>query len=103
MAKFELPIYGADDEIVKTYQTEVVRFGILEDAIKVSENTKGKTAEEQLKSITPILQRVFKGLTEEELKDADLFNVFGVFRQIISLANGLNGSSNNKGEENVKN
>lgn len=95
MAKYELPIYGEDDEILKTYQTDIVRFGILEDAIKISEETKGKNAEEQLKSINPILQRVFKGLTEAELKDADLFDVFNVFNQIIALANGLNGAGNN--------
>lgn len=96
MAKFELPIYGENDEIVKKYETDIVRFGILEDAIKISEETKGKGAKEQLNAITPILQRVFKGLTAEELKDADLFNVFNVFNQIISLANNLKGSENTK-------
>lgn len=96
MAKFELPVYGENDEIVKKYETDIVRFGILEDAIKISEETQGKGAEEQLKAITPILQRVFKGLTEEQLKDADLFNVFNVFNQIISLANNLKGSENTK-------
>ena len=97
MAKFELAIYGENDEIVKEYKTDIVKYGILEDAIKISEETKGGTAEAQLKAVTPILQRVFKGLTEAELKDADLFTVFGVFNQIISLANGL------KGTDNVKN
>lgn len=102
MAKFQLPIYGENDEIIKEYKTDIVRFGILEDAIKVSEETRGKDAKEQLKAINPILQRVFKGLTEQELKDADLFNVFNVFNQIISLANSLKGTSN-KEEESQKN
>lgn len=102
MSKFELPIYGENDEILKTYKTDIVRFGILEDAIKVAEDTKGKDAQEQLKAIYPILQRVFKGLTSEELKDADLFNVFGVFNQIINLAKNLNGSDN-KEETSQKN
>ena len=93
MAKFELPIYGKDDEIVKEYKTDIVRYGILEDAIKIAEETKGGTATEQLEAVTPILQRVFKGLTADELKDADLFNVFNVFNQIVSLANGLNGAT----------
>lgn len=97
MAKFELPIYGENDEITKEYKTDIVKYGILEDAIAISEKTKGGTAQEQLKAVTPILQRVFKGLTEEELKDADLFTVFGVFNQIIALSNGL------KGTDNVKN
>ena len=96
MAKFELPIYGENDEVVKEYKTDIVRYGILEDAIKISEESKGGTAEEQLKAVTPILQRVFKGLTEKELKDADLFTVFNVFNQIISLANGLQGNANAK-------
>ena len=97
MAKFELPIYGKEDQIVNKYETDIVRYGILEDAIKISEETQGKGPIEQLKAVTPILQRVFKGLSEEEIKDADLFDVFGVFNQIISLANGL------QGKENVKN
>ena len=96
MAKFELPIYGENDEIIKEYKTDIVRYGILEDAIKISEESKGGTAEEQLNAVTPILQRVFKGLTAEELRDADLFTVFGVFNQIISLANGLQGNANAK-------
>lgn len=96
MAKFELPIYGENDEVLKEYKTDIVRYGILEDAIKISEECKGGTAEEQLQAITPILQRVFKGLTEQELRDADLFTVFNVFNQIISLANGLQGNTNSK-------
>lgn len=101
MAKFELPIYGENDEIVKEYKTDIVKYGILEDAIKISEETKGKGPTEQLNAVTPILQRVFKGLTAEELKDADLFTVFGVFNQIINLANGLSGTNNK--ETSVKN
>lgn len=96
MAKFELPIYGENDEIIKTYKTDVVRYGILEDAIDISEKVKGNSPKDQLNAITPILQRVFKGLTEQEIKDADLFNVFGVFNQIIALANGLQGNENEK-------
>lgn len=90
MAKYELPIYGEEDEIKTTYQTDIIRFGILEDALKISEETEGKGPKEQLQAIEPILQRVFKGLTSEDLKDADLFDVFNVFNQIIYLANGIN-------------
>lgn len=94
--KYVLPIYGEDDEIVKEYATDVIRYGILEDALKASEETAGKGAEEQLKVINPIIKRVFKGLTDEELKDADLFDVFNVFHQIIALSNKLNGNKNEK-------
>lgn len=96
--KFVLPIYGENDEVVKEYNTDVIRYGILEDALKASEEVAGKGATEQLKIINPIVQRVFKGLTEEELKDADLFDVFNVFNQIISLSKGLQGNS--KSEKN---
>lgn len=96
--KYVLPIYGEDDEIVKEYATDVVRYGILEDALKASEEVAGKGATEQLKVINPIIKRVFKGLTDEELKDADLFDVFNVFNQIIALSKSLNGNS--KSEKN---
>lgn len=94
--KFELIIYGENDEVVKTHATDVIRYGILEDALKISEEAEGKGPGEQLKVIYPIMRRVFKGLTEEELKDADIFDVFNVFNQIIKIAKGIEGGGNEK-------
>ena len=86
MAKYELPIYGENDEIVKTYQTDLVRYGILEDALAIQENLNTMKPREQINQINSIIQRVFKGLTIEELHDADLGDVRNLFNQIVSIS-----------------
>lgn len=97
MAKFELPIYGENDEVVKTYKTEHIRYGLLEDAIKMQEENTKTDADSKLKIIKPLVKRIFKGLTDEEIEDADVFDIINSFNQLVSLANGL--SSNNNSEE----
>lgn len=84
--KFELYIYGKNDEVVKKYGTDHIRYGILEDALELQESTKGQL---KLESVNALVMRVFKGLTTEELKDADIEEVINLFKQIISLSNGL--------------
>lgn len=94
MAKFELPIYGENDEILKTYKTDHIRYGLLEDAIKMQEENKGTDTDSQLKIIKPFVKRIFKGITDEDLEDADVFDIINSFNQLVSLANGLSGNKN---------
>lgn len=86
MAKYELPIYGENDEIIKTHETDLVRYGILEDALAIQENLDKFSPREQINQINSIIQRVFKGLTIEELHNADLGDVRNLFQQIISIS-----------------
>ena len=37
MARFELNIYGQDDEIIKTYKADRVRYGVTLEALKAAE------------------------------------------------------------------
>ena len=94
MAKFELNIYGEDDEIIKRYETDHIRFGVLLTAIELQE--KQLSADKQFEAVSRILKSVFAGLTDEELKLADTRDIFSTFAQVIRQANGIEGSDNSK-------
>ena len=86
-----LNIYGENDEIVKTYKTNHVRFKLFKDAVKVNEEIADKGIDEQLEAVSGFVRAVFVGLTEEEIENADTFDVFNVFRMIVNKANGIKG------------
>lgn len=87
MAKYELPIYGEDDEIIKTYKTNVCPWGIYIKAADMQEKLQNADVREQLQSIGDMLKTVFKGLTDDELSKADSNDVVNTFKQIVSGGN----------------
>lgn len=84
MSKFELPIYGNNDEVVKTYGANICPWGIYIQAADLQETLDKKGAREQMQAINEILKTVFVGLTDEELMHADGGDVINTFRQIVS-------------------
>lgn len=94
MAKFELNIYGEDDEIIKKYETDHIRFGVLITALEVNE--KKLNAKEQFEAVGRVLKSVFAGLTDEELKLADTGDIFSTYTQVLRQAGNINGSDNSK-------
>lgn len=96
MADYTLNIYGENDEIIKTYETSVVRWRIFKDAVTLQDNIKDKDELEQLGAISKFMCSVFPGLTIEEVDNADTFDIMSVFRQIINKARSIN--SGNKSE-----
>ena len=92
MAKFELNIYGENDEILKRYKTDHIRYGVLIEALEIDEKTKNKTPAEQFKASSALIKRVFHGLTDEELMLADMGDVLNTYAQIREQANDINGS-----------
>ena len=95
MAKYELPIYGENDEIVKEYTTDICPWGVYIEAADISETLKDKSAREQLEAVGAILKAVFSGLTDEELRHADGGDVMNTFKQITSGGQTVN-SGNSK-------
>ena len=51
MARFELNIYGENDEIIKTYATDKARYGAFEEAIKFADEAEGKTQAEYYRDV----------------------------------------------------
>jgi len=86
---FQLNIYGKDDEIVKTYQTAHVRWGVFIKAVQLQEELKDADTEKQFASIAAFVRTLFDGMTEEELNAADAFDVMAVFTQLVNKAKGI--------------
>lgn len=84
MAKYELPIYGKDDEVVKTYKTNVVPWSIYVKSAEMAETIKSKPISEQINSIGEIIKEIFVDLTDDELARADSLDVVSTFRQVVS-------------------
>lgn len=93
--KYSLNIYGENDAILKTYETNVVPWGVFIRAAAISEEIKSKKVVEQLESIGEILELVFIGLTKEELVRADANDVMNLFLQITGKGKGIGGNSKN--------
>ena len=94
MAKYELTIYGENDEVVKKYETDRVRWGVFLNAIKLQEKIKDKSPALQITMINEFIKSIFVGLTDEELEQADGMDVMNSFKQILSAANGIDSSKN---------
>lgn len=93
MAKFELSIYGENDEVLKKYETDHVRWGVLLQAVKLQEEIKDKGADEQFAAINKFIKSIFVGLTDEELEKADGMDVVNTFQQLISAVGKIKGGN----------
>lgn len=95
MAQFELNIYGNNDEIVKTYATDKVRWGVFMQALELADGLKDKDAAEQFKLINSFVKRIFPDLTDDDLECADADDILNTFKQLLRKANAIGGSSKN--------
>lgn len=84
MAKYELPIYGKNDEVTKTYATNIVPWAVFIQAADLQESLKDKSAKNQMDAVGEILKAVFHDLTDAELLCADGLDVMKAFKQIVS-------------------
>ena len=97
MAKYELNIYGKNDEVVKEYATNICPFGVFIEAAALEEELKDKSVKEQVVSIGEILKQVFFDLTDDELKHADTLDVFNTFMQVVSQAKKIKAPNSKNG------
>lgn len=95
MAQFELNIYGENDEILKTFATEKVRWGVYLQAAKLNEEIGGMDATEKFGVINAFMSKIFPTLTAEELELADGDDVMNTFKQLLRKANKIAGVSKN--------
>lgn len=93
MAKFELNIYGKNDEIVKRFETDHIRFGVLLKALEIQDKADGKTAEEVFADACEVVKAVFPGVTDEDLTLADADDVFNTFLQVTRQTGNIKGSN----------
>ena len=84
MAKYELPIYGENDEIIKMHETNICPWAVYIQAAEMQEELKDKSAREQMIAVGDILKAVFVNLTDDELMHADGMDVMNTFQQIVT-------------------
>jgi hypothetical protein len=94
MAKYELKIYGENDQILKTYATDNVMWGFYLEAVKASEEMEDMTTAERFELINSFVKRLFIGLTDEELTGASGDDVINVFNQLMRKARSIGGEKN---------
>lgn len=100
MAVFELNIYGKNDEIIKTYTTDRVRWGVFMQALELQESIEEQSAEEQFKAINSFIKKIFPDLTDADLNNADINDVLNTFKQLLFKASKLGVKTKNlKGAE----
>lgn len=92
MALFELKIYGADDEVKKTYETHRIKYGLIEDFIDLSKDLEGKNQLQQFALMKPILKTLFPGVTDEELRETDFIQVSKVILSLYDVVKNGYGS-----------
>lgn len=95
MAVFELNIYGKDDEIINTFATDKVRWGVFLQALEVQEGMKDMSPAKQFETINRFVKKIFPELTDKDLENADIDDVMNTFRQLINKANRIGGNSKN--------
>lgn len=95
MAQFELNIYGNDDEIIKTYATNKVRWGVFMQALELQDSISKKTAAEQFKLINAFVKKIFPDLTDADLECADSDDIMNTFKQLINKSNMIGGEEKN--------
>lgn len=92
---FELNIYGANDEIIKTYGTNHIKWGVFIQAVQLQEQLEDADTAKQFEEISKFVLRIFDGMTLEEIENADGFDVMNVFTQLVNKAKNIKGSSKN--------
>lgn len=95
MASFELNIYGENDEIIKAFATDKVRWGIFLQAIEMQETLDKKSAAEQFVEMSEMVKKIFPNLTNKDLENADIDDVINTFKQLVNRANSIGGNSKN--------
>ena len=93
MAKYELPIYGENDEIVKMHETNICPWAVYIQAADMQEELQKKSAREQMEAVGEILKAVFPALTDAELMHADGSDVMNTFIQIVSGGQKIKGGN----------
>lgn len=99
MAQFELNIYGKNDEIVKRFETDKVRWGVFLQALEVADELEKKSAAEQFALINKFVKKIFPELTDADLENADIDDVMNTFKQLLAKAGKIGGSKNAVGAE----
>lgn len=83
MAQFELTTYGANDEVLKHFETDRVRWGLFAQAVKLNDDLEKMEIDEQFAAIGEFVKKMFVGMTDADLENADVEDVMNTFAQLV--------------------
>ena len=89
MAKYSLNIYGKNEEILKTHETNICPWAVYVRAAELQEELKGKSVIEKMNAVGDLLQCLFDELTKDDLLHADGGDVMNLFQQIVNVGSGM--------------
>lgn len=95
MSQFELNIYGKDDEVIRHFETERVRWGIFVQALELEESLKRATSREMISAVNEFVKKIFPDLTDADLENADVDDVMHTFKQLLAKAKKIGISAKN--------
>lgn len=90
MANYSLNIYGENDEIIKVFETNIIRWGIFMKAVKLQDEIEDQNEGEQIKAVSEFIASIFPNCTVDDLANADVGDIFNLFKMIVNKANKIN-------------
>ena len=87
MNAFELKVYGDNDEIVKTFSTDKIRWGVFLQAVKIHEEITESNAAEQYELVGEFIKKLFPGITDADIENAEAADVLNTFWMLVNKAN----------------
>lgn len=95
MALLNINVYGENDEVLKTFETDKIRWRLFGEAVKINDEIKDKPAAAQMEIVGKFILSLFVGMTEEDLDLCDVGDIFHTFKMVTMLANKIEGGEKN--------
>lgn len=91
MALVELNIYGDNDEIIKTFSTNRVRWGLIVKAVELEEKLEDEktTFRDQVNMLNDFVMSVFSDMSQNDVLMADFNDIKNVFKMISNMAGNI--------------
>ena len=96
MNEFELNIYGENDEIIKTFSTSKVRWGVFLQAFEIRENFERMSAKDKVNVVAEFMMKLFPNITKADIALADVGDIMNNFYQLLNKAAKMVGDSKKK-------
>ena len=93
MSAFELNVYGENDAVVKTFATDRIRWGVFLRAIEIHEEIAGKNPSEQYTLVGEFIKKLFPGITDADIENAEARDVMNTFWLLVNKANKIGGNA----------
>lgn len=92
MAHLEINTYGDNDEILKTFSTNHIKWGLICRAVEIQEqmNDGELKGTEQIKVVNDFVLSVFPEMKQSDIEAADIGDIFNVFKIIGNMSNDIN-------------